>query len=437
MSDPDLLAPPGAAGLSMLRDAYACPCDESVMYDKPLYPTRASGMWVWVENDDEPYLDLVLGYSSNNFGHCHPELLEVARDACARMSQIHSFQTRPKLQLSEQLSHAVSPARLYNVYFDIGGASVVGGALRLCRARTGNRVVVCFAGAFHGTSYLAATVTDDALLDKSQYGLGSLDGDVIRLPFPDRNGTISTSDCLALLDDVLALGNIAGVIVEPIQGAAGFIIPQHDFLPGVRERTAAVKVPLIVDEIQMGVGRTGALFSFSRHGIEPDIVLLSKSLAGGYYPLSALIADPVLFDGVSARGTAFQSTFNNNPMGIAIALETLRIAERQRLFENAAAQGPRLLDNLAFLRRCPLIVNLRGVGLAIAFDVVDAQGVPSRDLARCFMHCALREHVLVYACGVEGNVIKIAPMLGIDDGDRATITEALVRSLARFTESLS
>lgn len=423
--------------LSMLRDTYACRCDESVMYDEALYPSRASGMWVWVEDDDEPYLDLVLGYSSNNFGHCHPEILAAAREACANLSQMHSFQTRVKLRLSQQLSEAVSSKWPYEVYFDVGGASVVGGALRLCRASTGNRLIVCFTGAFHGTSYDAATVTDDALLDKAQYGLGRLDADVIRLPFPDRYGPTATSDCLALLDDVLARGDVAGVIVEPIQGAAGFIIPPDDFLPRLRERTADVQVPLILDEIQTGVGRTGAMFAFQRYDIEPDIVLVSKSLAGGYYPLSALIAAPALFDGVPLRGTAFQSTFNNNPLGIAVALETLRIAAHHGLFENAAAQGSRLLRDLRFLSSCPPIVRLRGRGLAIAFDFIDADGAPSRDLARSFMHCALREHVILYACGVHGNVVKIAPMLGIDDGERALIADVLARTVARFAESMS
>jgi 4-aminobutyrate aminotransferase/(S)-3-amino-2-methylpropionate transaminase len=283
---------PGVVGLGALRSAYACPCDESVMYETLLYPMRAKGMWVWVEDDGDPYLDLVLGYSSNNFGHCHPQIVEAAQEACARLTQVHSFHTRAKLLLSEWLSLAVILNRPYQVYFDIGGASVVGGALRLCRAATGNRIVVGFSGAFHGTSYLAATVTDPRLLDKRQYGLGDFDGDVVRLPFPDRLGSVSSADCLGLLDGVLAQEDVAAVIVEPIQGAAGFIQPHNDFLPGLRERTAASQVPLIVDEIQMGVGRAGALYSFSRHGIEPDVVTLSKSLAGGMFPLSALIADP-------------------------------------------------------------------------------------------------------------------------------------------------
>lgn len=427
----------GQSDLSGLIGAYACSCDESVMYDSVLYPEQAAGMWVWMENDSEPYLDLVLGYSSNSFGHVHEEISRAAQDACGRLTQIHSFHTRAKLELSELLSQGVSPHRPYNVYFDVGGASVVGGALRLCRSHTGNRKIVCFSGAFHGTSYLAATVTDDALLDKSQYGLGSLDEDIVRLPYPDQHGLVSTDSCVELLEAAFNDGDVAGVIVEPIQGAAGFRIPRADFLPRLRELTRNADVPLILDEIQTGVGRTGALYSFSRYGIEPDIVLLSKSLAGGYFPLSSLIADPAYFESVPAWRTAFQSTFNNSPFGVAVALETLRIAARECIFENAAKQGPKLLQELNFLSSCPSIVNLRGDGLAIAFDLVGSRGESSRELAQLFTRSALQQHVIVYACGIAGNVVKIAPMLGINDDDRAIITDALKRSLSTFLKELS
>lgn len=155
------------------------------------------------------------------------------------------------------------------------------------------------------------------------------------------------------------------------------------------------------------------------------------------FPLSALIADPGLFAGVPARGTAFQSTFNNSPLGVTIAYETLRIAERHDYFSNARAQGDKLLADLEFIEGCPPFSGLRGTGLAIAWDVVDANGTPNRELARRFVHCALDEHVITYACGVAGNVIKIAPMLGIDDADRATIVDALKRCSARFAETLT
>lgn len=421
--------------LGILRARYACPCDESAMFDEPLYPSRAIGMWVWVEGQATPYLDLVLGYSSLNFGHCNPRIAEAVAGAATNLSQIHSFNTRDKLVLSQRLATAIPGNREYQVYFDVGGSSVVGAALRLCRASTGRRKVAAYAGAFHGTGYLAATVTDPALLDRAQYGLGDLCDDVVRIPYPDRHGSVSTDQSLAALDRAISEFELAAVIVEPVQGAGGFIMPPDDFLPRLRERTSSADVRLVIDDIQMGVGRTGALFSFARTGINPDVVLLSKSLAGGYYPLSALIADAALFAEVPAVGTAFQSTFNNSPFGIAIARRTLEIAHEDRVFENARSKGAQLLAGLAFITTSPFISRLRGDGLAIAFDFEDRQGLPSAQLARLFTQCALDEHVLVYACGVHRSVVKIAPELTIDDDGIAVVVDALTRCLRRFEAS--
>jgi len=137
--------------LKRLRDAYACPCDESTMYNKFLLPKRASGMWVWVENEQEPYLDLVLGYSSLNFGHCHPEIIRSVNEAAERLAQVHSFHTIQKLKLSKYLVDAIDPAGGYKVYFDVGGTSVVSAAMRLCRSYTKRKNVISFeAGRFEG-----------------------------------------------------------------------------------------------------------------------------------------------------------------------------------------------------------------------------------------------------------------------------------------------
>ena len=139
------------------------------MYDRFLLPQRASGMWVWVENDSEPYLDLVMGYSSLNFGHCHPKIVGFVNEAAGRLAQIHSFHTVEKLQLSKYLVDAIDPQSGYQVYFDVGGTSVVASAMRLCRSYTNRKTVVSFEGAFHGAGDEPSTVTDHRLLNEEQY----------------------------------------------------------------------------------------------------------------------------------------------------------------------------------------------------------------------------------------------------------------------------
>ncbi len=235
--------------MKRLRDAYACPCDESAMFDRFILPKRASGMWVWAEDDEEPYLDLVMGYSSLNFGHCHPEIVGFAREAAGRLSQIHSFHTVQKLKLSQYLVEAIDPRGGYKVYFDIGGTAVVSSALRLCRAYTGRKTVVAFDGAFHGAGDEPCTVSDHRLLNEEQYGLGDKSANIIKLPFPARHGGVSVDRCMQMLGDLIARDKPAAVIVEPIQGAAGFIIPYDDFLPRLREVTESAQVMLIADDI--------------------------------------------------------------------------------------------------------------------------------------------------------------------------------------------
>ena len=423
--------------MKRLRDNYACPCDESAMFDRFLLPKRASGMWVWVENDEEPYLDLVMGYSSLNFGHCHPEIVRFVNEAAGRLSQIHSFHTVQKLKLSKYLVDAVDPEGGYKVYFDIGGTGVVSSAMRLCRSYTNRKTVVSFEGAFHGAGYSPSSASDHRLLNEEQYGLGDKSAYIEKLPFPSRHGGVSVDRCIQMLEELIAREKPAAVIVEPIQGAAGFIIPHDDFLPRLREVTESAQIMLIVDEIQMGMGRAGYLYSFQHWGITPDIVLLSKSMSGGYFPLSAIIARSELFDNVSPVATAFQSTFNNNPFGIQIALQIMEMVDRENLYENARLQGGKLLEQLRFIEDSPFTANLRGHGMAIAFDVVDSRssGRPARELARRFTNIALDEHLLVYACGVEGSVIKFAPMITIDDDDISIIVKKLRACFSAFNGS--
>jgi len=413
--------------LRTLRDAFACPCDETRIYERFLLPDHAKGMWVWMNGETEPYLDLVCAFSANNFGHQHPALVEAAASALHQVAVVHSFNTAAKLELSEFLVTHLSAEGGYRVYFDVGGASAVSAALRLARRHRSSDIVVAFDGAFHGTSYDSAGVSDDRLLDKQQYGGQARVGQILRLPYPNTYRGVTATQVLARLEAVLTECRVAAVIVEPVQGAAGFVVPPPEFLPGVRAITATHGVILVDDDIQMGVGRAGYLYAMEHWNVQPDIALLSKSLAGGFYPLSAVIARADLFDGVPAIGTAFQSTFANNALGTAIALQTLRFAQRERVFEGARVRGRELLSRLAFLEDHPQIDNLHGLGLALAFECVESKETrtPAPALARRFVDIALEERVLLYPCGVDRNVIKLAPMLTVSEVDIDVICDRL------------
>ncbi len=219
-----------------LRDKYACPCDESVMYDKFLIPTDAEGMNVWFEGDPEPYLDLVLGYSSVNFGHKHPDIVRATQEAASDITQIHSFHTKQKLLLSQYLADKVSKSESYQVYFDIGGASVVSAAMRLCRNHTERKFIVNFTGAYHGVGQQAASVSDEHFLYREQYGIDALSEYVITLPFPSKHSDVSTAQVISQLTAAFESNDVAAVIVEPIQEPMVLLSLKMIFYPNYAKR---------------------------------------------------------------------------------------------------------------------------------------------------------------------------------------------------------
>lgn len=420
-----------------LKDTYACPCDESKMYDKFLMPVKAEGMWVWFDGEEEPYLDLVLNYSSVNFGHCYPPIVEIAKRVMERVDQIHSFHSKDKLELSEYLSKKVSTDEKYKVYFNIGGSAAVSDAIRLCRYTTGKRYMISFDGSFHGVSHTAASVADDRLVAKEQFGIPVSDY-TFSVPFPSTHNDVTVSDCLGKIEALISDNDIAGIIVEPIQGAGGFILPKESFLLELSNLCKRRDVKLIIDEIQVGFGRAGSFFVYQKYGVQnPDIVLLSKSIAGGYFPVSAVIARSNLFANVPSRGTAFQTTFNNSSLGLGIANQLMKLVEKERLFDGILEKGKVFLEKLSFLNKSPYVANLRGLGLAIAFDIVDPSSkLPSDKLAKTFISQCLEEHVISYACGVNFNSVKIIPSLVVTKEEIDIIVNRLGKCLQRFHDSV-
>ena len=425
--------PESEINYASLRDAYACPCDESTMYDQFLMPVKAKGMWVWFDGEEDPYLDLVLNYSSVNFGHCYPPIVKIVKEVIERVDQIHSFHSKDKLELSEYLSKKVSIDENYKVYFNIGGSAAVSDAIRLTRSSTGRRHMISFDGSFHGVSHAAASVVDDRLVAKEQYGIPVSDY-TFSVPFPSKHNDVTVSSCLEKIEKLVKDHDVAGIIVEPIQGAGGFIIPKDSFLLELSDFCKRNEVILILDEIQVGFGRAGSFFVFQQYGVtNPDIVLLSKSIAGGYFPVSAVIARSNLFDNVPLRGTAFQATFNNSSFGLGIANQLMKLVEREKIFDSVQEKGELLLKKLNFLGQSPYVANLRGLGLAIAFDIVDpVSKLPSDKLSKIFISQCLKEHVISYACGVNFNSVKIIPSLVVTTNEIDMIVEKLGKCLQRF-----
>jgi len=244
--------------LQNIRNQYTCLCDDTSTYEKFIIPTRGSGMYVWCMGDDDPYIDLVMGYSSLNFGHNNPLIVEAAKNALDKLIHIHSFNTEGKLLLSKLLIEELNTDEKYTVYFDVSGSNVVSVAIRVARRYTKKRKVVSFVGGFHGaTNTISAGLTDDDILNKDQYLFNEFEKDVIRIEFPDRRIAGSSLSAINKLTKIIREEDVSAVVIEPVLGAGGFIFPHEDFLLQLRDLTKANGIILISDEIQVGMGRLG------------------------------------------------------------------------------------------------------------------------------------------------------------------------------------
>lgn len=416
-----------------LHDMYmefSCQCDESGLYDQFLVPERAEGLYVWFKDQSEPYIDLGMGFSALNFGHQYPSIRRAVEEAIKVIDHVHSFNSESKLLLSKALAEKTPGSQNKKVYFPVGGAMAVETAIKLARAYTGKTKIASFTGAFHGYSYGAMMLTDDSIIDKSLYA--PYPGEAVRLPYADCYHCDDSSkchfQCLKVAEQRLSEdGDIAALIIEPIQGHAGFIIPPSEFVVGLKKLCQERGILFIDDEIQVGMGRTGRFLAIEHYDIEPDIVLLSKSLAGGYYPLSAIVARAEIWDSISPIGSGIGSTFVNSPLATRIALEVLRILEEDGLMENAVSAGVYFTKKLKKLERFDNIDNVTGLGLTQSFAVVKSKVTrePAPEIAGEIQSEALRQGMLICRGGAERDRIKFTLPLWIKREDMDMITKKL------------
>lgn len=412
-SDEAILSP-SVEALQKAYEDYCCKSDETAMYDRFLVVESTEGCYVRFKDDPDPYLDLVMGYSATNFGHRHPKIVEAVHRAVDSIDHVHSFNSEAKIRVSERLARMFPGHPPVRVYFPVGGAMAVENAIKISRAATGRKKIASFEGAFHGYSYGAMMVTDRAFVDLDRYA--PMPGPELRLPYgncwpcdsKDKEKVIR--ERLGQIDRMLAAdGDVAAVILEPIQGANGFIIPEASFVRGVREITRKHGILLIDDEIQVGLGRAGRMFAITHFDVEPDLILLGKSISAGYYPTSVVMAQAALFDRINPARSGIGSTFGNNPLGLAIVDAVLHLIETEGWFRGVEEKGEALTAELYQLEKYPFVENVTGLGLAHSFAIVKdkASHTPDPERAARLQSEALRQKVLLYVAGKTKNRIKL------------------------------
>ncbi len=393
----------------------------------PIVTARASGAIV-EDVDGNRLIDFATGIAVLNVGHAAPEVVAAAQRQLELETHtcFHVTLNEPYVELAERLN-ALAPGDFEKrTMFANSGAEAVENAIKIARHATGRPAVVAFDHAFHGRTLLAMALTAKVMPYKQ--GFGPFAPEVYRLPFayPYRCPTGGPPEgcaepCLRYAIDEMHkhIGerNIAAVIVEPIQGEGGFVVPAPGFLRGLAEFCREHGIVFIADEIQSGMGRAGRWFAIEDEGVVPDLVTSAKSLGGGL-PISAVTGRAELMEAVHPGGLG--GTYGGNPVAAAAALAVLDKIEREDLLARSRELGERVRARLrAMQERHALVGDVRGRGMMNAIELVrdrtTKEPIDGETGARIIQEC-LRNGVLVIKAGTYDNVIRLLPPLTIDEG---------------------
>jgi 4-aminobutyrate aminotransferase len=402
----------------------------------PVVVDYAAGSWIY-GTDGNRYLDFTTGIGVTSTGHCHPRVVEAAREQVGKIihAQYTTVMHKPLLELTEKLGDFL-PNGLDSVFYANSGSEAVEASIRLARMATGRPNIVAFHGGFHGRTVAAASLTTAGT--KFRSGFSPIMGGVHIAPFPYafRYGwDLDTAVAFALqeLDYLLATisspADTAAFIIEPVLGDGGYLPTPPKFLEALRRRADEHGIVLIVDEVQAGVGRTGKFWGHEHSTARPDIVITAKGLASGF-PISAIAASTELMS--KAWPGSQGGTYGGNAVAAAAAVATLDVVRDEGLVENAAKQGAVLLDGLKALKeQYSAIGDARGLGLMQALEFVDENGKPDAAAAARVQQTAISEGLLLLTCGALGNVVRVIPALVVTDDEVAEGLDAIGRTLKR------
>jgi 4-aminobutyrate aminotransferase len=399
----------------------------------PCFNALASASGIWLQDvEGRRYMDFH-GNSVHQVGHGHPRVVQAVKAALDTLPfSPRRFTNDAAVTLARRLVE-LAPGDLAKVLFAPGGTSAIGMALKLARVATGRHKTISMWDAFHGASLDAISLGGEALFRRDMGPL--LPGTEHVQPCDPRGCRFGCSGncnarCAEYVDYVLGKEeDIAAVVVETVR-STDVQVPPHAYYETLRRACDRHGALLILDEIPIGLGRTGTMFAFEHYGIVPDMVVLGKGLGGGVYPMAALIAREGL--DVAAGRALGHYTHEKSSVGCAAALATLDVIEDERLLERSRQLGARALERLQAMRaKIPLIGEARGVGLLLGIELVDpSSGAHAREAAERVLYRCLADG-LSFKIG-QGNVIVLSPPLVIAEADLARaldIVEDALRSV--------
>jgi 4-aminobutyrate aminotransferase/(S)-3-amino-2-methylpropionate transaminase len=398
----------------------------------------AAGGGVVVDADGNSLIDLGSGIAVTTVGNAHPRIVEAVQAQAAQFTHT-CFMISPYesyVAVAEALNRVTPGDHAKKSALFNSGAEAVENAVKIARKYTRKQAVVAFDHGYHGRTNLTMALTAKAMPYKS--GFGPFASEIYRAPlsYPFRDG-LSGADAAAraisVIEKQVGADNLAAVIIEPIQGEGGFIVPADGFLPALVEWCRANGVVFIADEVQTGFARTGAMFASDVFGIVPDLITTAKGMAGGL-PLAAVTGRAEIMDAAHLGGLG--GTYGGNPIACAAALAAIEAFETEGLIARAHEIGRVLTDRLTALQaNDPRLGDVRGRGAMVAVEFVDpAAGAPDAALTGAVAKACIAEGVIVLTCGTYGNVIRFLPPLAIGD---ALLNEGLDVLAAVLAESRS
>jgi len=384
--------------------------------DYPLVIARGEGAIV-EDVDGNTFLDCAAGIAVNSTGVSHPEVVKAIADQAAKFIHMSGtdFYYEPQVRLAEELSTLVPIEGAVRSFFGNSGTEATEAAIKLSRYHTRRPNIIGFLGSFHGRSLGALALTSSKSVQRR--GFGPLMPGVYHAPYPDTYRFNGSADACAeaslsvirdqILVNLTAPDEVAAIVVEPIQGEGGYIVPPAAFLQGLRELTRQHGMMLVLDEVQSGMGRTGKMFAAEHFGVTGDIVNIAKGIASGL-PLGVTAARKDVMDWPPG---AHASTFGGNPVACAAALVTIRLL-REQFVQNAAAVGAHLMSGMRELAgKHPLIGDVRGKGLMIGVELVRDRATKVRAVEErnALVQAMFRRGVLILGAG--RNAVRFAPPL--------------------------
>ena len=386
----------------------------------PVIAAEARGATI-TDVDGNTFIDFVGGVGVANVGHNHPRVVEAVTAQAERY--LHTDFTvvayEPYIELAERLCAFAPIAGDCRAAFFNAGTEAVENAVKLSRLHTGREAVIAFEGAFHGRTLLALTMTSKTHPYKT--GLGPFAPEVYRAPYPNAYRGPDARTALAAIERMfsthVAAEDVAAIVFEAQQGEGGFIPAPAAFVEGLRRICDEHGIVMVADEVQTGFGRTGRMFAMEHFDVEPDLVVVAKSIAGGM-PLSGVIGRADIMDG--AHLGAIGGTYIGNPVALAAALAVLDVFEEENLVARGVTVGNTIRARMEqWQQRWPEIGDVRGMGAMLAIELVTDPETkePAPELTTAVIDEALQRGLILLKAGVHGNCIRVLCPLAISDGE--------------------